>query len=92
MWSCCINQICRKFYNVIYSLNLNYKVLPIFFFYLQEDIISVWNRAASDQATTNRIRDTLRRVLNLPPNTILEYKNHGDSLKYGMHGIVASLK
>nr|CAG4636445.1 EOG090X0BMA [Eubosmina coregoni]SVE70007.1 EOG090X0BMA [Eubosmina coregoni] len=57
-----------------------------------EDIISVWNRAASDQATTNRIRDTLRRVLNLPPNTILEYKNHGDSLKYGMHGIVASLK
>nr|CAG4641970.1 EOG090X0BMA [Eurycercus lamellatus] len=49
-----------------------------------EDIISVWNRLASDQATTNRIRDTLRRVLNLPPNTILEYKNHTDSLKYGM--------
>nr|SVE74390.1 EOG090X0BMA [Daphnia barbata] len=46
-----------------------------------EDIISVWNRIASDQATTNRIRDTLRRVLNLPPNTILEYKNHTDSLK-----------
>nr|CAG4643443.1 EOG090X0BMA [Ilyocryptus agilis] len=45
-----------------------------------EDIISVWNRVASDQATTNRIRDTLRRVLNLPPNTILEYKNHTDSL------------
>lgn len=51
---------------------------------VQEDIISVWNRMASDQATTNRIRDTLRRVLNLPPNTILEYKNHTDSLKYGM--------
>lgn len=49
-----------------------------------EDIISVWNRMASDQATTTRIRDTLRRVLNLPPNTILEYKNHTDSLKYGM--------
>lgn len=40
----------------------------------QEDIISVWNRTASDQATTTRIRDTLKRVLNLPPNTILEYK------------------
>ncbi|XP_023999328.1 eukaryotic translation initiation factor 4E family member 2 related sequence 1 [Salvelinus sp. IW2-2015] len=31
--------------------------------------------------TTNRIRDTLRRVLNLPPNTIMEYKTHNDSLK-----------
>jgi len=47
----------------------------------QEDIISVWNRTASDQNTTGRIRDTLRRVLNLPPNTILEYKTHNDSLK-----------
>ena len=44
----------------------------------------MWNRSASDQATTNRIRDTLRRVLNLPPNTIMEYKTHTDSLKYGM--------
>lgn len=39
-----------------------------------EDTISVWNRTASDQMTTTRIRDTLKRVLNLPPNTILEYK------------------
>jgi len=39
-----------------------------------EDIISVWNRTAGDQTTTTRIRDTLKRVLNLPPNTILEYK------------------
>lgn len=48
----------------------------------QEDIISVWNRTASDEITTTRIRDTLRRVLNLPPNTILEYKVHADSLRY----------
>ncbi|CAG2062015.1 unnamed protein product [Timema podura] len=47
----------------------------------QEDIISVWNKTASDLSTNNRIRDTLRRVLNLPPNTILEYKSHNDSLK-----------
>jgi len=47
----------------------------------QEDIISVWNRTASDQSTTIRIRDTLRRVLNLPHNTIMEYKTHNDSLK-----------
>lgn len=49
---------------------------------VQEDIISIWNKTASDQATTARIRDTLRRVLNLPPNTIMEYKTHTDSIKY----------
>ncbi|CAB3365993.1 Hypothetical predicted protein [Cloeon dipterum] len=47
----------------------------------QEDFISVWNRTASDQSTTARIRDTLKRVLNFPPNTILEYKTHTESLK-----------
>jgi len=46
----------------------------------QEDIISIWNRNASDQATTSRIRDTLRRVLSLPQNTIMEYKAHMASL------------
>ncbi|XP_043933018.1 eukaryotic translation initiation factor 4E type 2 isoform X2 [Protopterus annectens] len=46
-----------------------------------EDILSIWNKTASDQVTTARIRDTLRRVLNLPPNTIMEYKTHTDSLK-----------
>lgn len=39
----------------------------------QEDIISVWNRTANDTMVTNRIRDTFRRVLNLPPGTIIEY-------------------
>ena len=48
---------------------------------VHEDIISVWNRTASDQATTVRIRDTLRRILNLPQNTIMEYKTHNDSLR-----------
>jgi translation initiation factor 4E len=47
----------------------------------QEDIISVWNKTAHDQGTTIRIRDTLRRVLNLPQNTIMEYKTHNDSLR-----------
>ncbi|KAF5919360.1 hypothetical protein HPG69_010760 [Diceros bicornis minor] len=53
----------------------------------QEDIISIWNKTASDQATTARIRDTLRRVLNLPPNTIMEYKTHTDSIKYVLGGL-----
>uniref|UniRef100_A0A671ULN5 Eukaryotic translation initiation factor 4E type 2 n=1 Tax=Sparus aurata TaxID=8175 RepID=A0A671ULN5_SPAAU len=47
----------------------------------QEDILSIWNRTSNDQMTTSRIRDTLRRVLNLPTNTIMEYKTHNDSLR-----------
>ncbi|KAK3737319.1 hypothetical protein RRG08_067384 [Elysia crispata] len=46
----------------------------------QDDILSLWNRS-NDQNITSRIRDTLQRVLNLPPNTIMEYKAHTDSLK-----------
>lgn len=59
-----------------------FTLLDLFIFCVQEDIISIWNKTASDQATTARIRDTLRRVLNLPPNTIMEYKTHTDSIKY----------
>lgn len=47
----------------------------------QEDLISVWNKSCSNQAVTSRIKDTLKRILNLPPSTILEYKSHNDSLK-----------
>ncbi|CAB3399664.1 unnamed protein product [Caenorhabditis bovis] len=47
----------------------------------QEDIISVWNRTSDDITVTNRIRDALRRVLQLPQNTVLEYKKHDDCLK-----------
>jgi len=46
-----------------------------------EDILSIWNRSAGEQAVTQRIRDTFRRVLNLPPSTAIEYKAHNDSLK-----------
>uniref|UniRef100_A0A1I8EJU9 Uncharacterized protein n=1 Tax=Wuchereria bancrofti TaxID=6293 RepID=A0A1I8EJU9_WUCBA len=55
----------------------------------QEDIASLWNRTADNLATTNRIRDTLRRVLNLPPNAILEC--HDDCLKHVFVFVVASL-
>lgn len=50
-------------------------------FFFQEDIICVWNKTASDVATITRIRDTLRRVLHLPPTALMEYKTHNDSLK-----------
>jgi len=47
----------------------------------QEDILSLWNRTADDPQTVSRIRDTLKRVLNLPSSTIMEYKMHVDSMK-----------
>ena len=47
----------------------------------QEDIICVWNKTASDVATTTRIRDTLKRVLHLPASASMEYKTHNESLK-----------
>ena len=47
----------------------------------KEDILSIWNRTANDLAVTNRIRDTFRRVLNLPQGTVTEYKAHNDSIK-----------
>lgn len=53
----------------------------------QEGILSKWNKTASNQATIGRIWDMLRRVLNLPPNTIMEYKTHTDSIKYVLGGV-----
>ncbi|KAH8311781.1 hypothetical protein KR044_008042, partial [Drosophila immigrans] len=49
---------------------------------VQEDSLSVWNRTATDMTSTTRIRDTLRRILNIPMTTAMEYKIHCDSLKY----------
>lgn len=46
-----------------------------------EDKICVWNKTASDVATTARIRDTLRRVLHLPPSASMEYKIHNETIK-----------
>jgi len=44
-----------------------------------EDIISVWHRR-TDPARVDRIRDTIRRVLSLPPNTVMDYKTNNDSM------------
>lgn len=46
-----------------------------------EDIISVWNRISSDRTLTDKIRDTMTRVMTLPVNTVIEYKAHNQSLK-----------
>lgn len=40
-----------------------------------EDILSVWNRDERDAEAKARIRDGIRKALNLPPATIMEYKS-----------------
>ncbi|KAG6609244.1 eukaryotic initiation factor 4e [Phytophthora cinnamomi] len=45
-----------------------------------EDIISLWNRNADNNEACYRIRDTMRKVLNLPQFVALEYKRHDTSL------------
>ncbi|KAL5513221.1 hypothetical protein ACEPAH_3619 [Sanghuangporus vaninii] len=45
-----------------------------------EDILTVWNKHGYDSRLNQRIRDTIKRVLDLPPNTVLEYKTNNDSL------------
>ncbi|TPX57161.1 hypothetical protein PhCBS80983_g04012 [Powellomyces hirtus] len=45
-----------------------------------EDILSLWNQSADDGRVNLRIRDTLKRVLNLPTNCIMEYKAHKSSV------------
>ncbi|CAK4070000.1 unnamed protein product [Aphanomyces euteiches] len=45
-----------------------------------EDIISLWNRNADNNEACYRIRDTMRKLLNLPQFVSLEYKRHDTSL------------
>jgi len=47
----------------------------------QEDIVSIWNQNSNDAQSRQRIRDTLTRVLNLPRDTVMEYKCHRDSIQ-----------
>jgi len=46
-----------------------------------EDIISLWNRVDGDTKVNERIRDTIRKVLNLPPDTVMQYKSNNDSFQ-----------
>lgn len=62
----------------------------------QEDLISVWTKTANNQVITQRIKETMKKVLNLPTDCKihffiehlsncylgpLEYKTHNDSLR-----------
>jgi len=46
-----------------------------------EDIISVWNRYEADSRVRDNLRDTIRKALNLPSSTIMEYKTNNDSMQ-----------
>jgi len=46
-----------------------------------EDIVSIWNRNASDREVTERLRDAIKRILQLPSHVHMEYKPHQASLQ-----------
>ncbi|KAG6473453.1 hypothetical protein ZIOFF_067369 [Zingiber officinale] len=48
---------------------------------LNEDILSVWNRNASDQKGVMTLRDSIKRHLKLPQSYLMEYKPHDASLR-----------
>lgn len=46
-----------------------------------EDILSVWNRSASDNQAVMSLRDSIKRHLHLPQSYMMEYKPHDASLR-----------
>eukprot|EP00245_Coleochaete_scutata_P007312 TRINITY_DN22514_c0_g1_i1.p1 TRINITY_DN22514_c0_g1~~TRINITY_DN22514_c0_g1_i1.p1 ORF type:complete len:232 (-),score=37.84 TRINITY_DN22514_c0_g1_i1:211-906(-) len=46
-----------------------------------DDILSVWNKTASDSAAVMALKDAIKRHLNLPPNYVMEYKPHDAALR-----------
>ncbi|MED6196024.1 hypothetical protein PIB30_043364 [Stylosanthes scabra] len=46
-----------------------------------EDIVSVWNRNASDNQAIMGLRDSIKRHLKLPHGYVMEYKPHDASLR-----------
>ncbi|CAL1715243.1 unnamed protein product [Somion occarium] len=46
-----------------------------------EDIITLWNKVEGDAKVKERISATIRRVLNLPLTTHMEYKSNNDSMQ-----------
>ncbi|CAI0384796.1 unnamed protein product [Linum tenue] len=61
-----------------YSDSICGAVLSIRF---NEDILSVWNRNASDHQAVMSLRDSIKRHLKLPHSYVMEYKPHDASLR-----------
>jgi Eukaryotic initiation factor 4E len=45
-----------------------------------EDILALWNRSANERELVERIRDSIKKVLQLPPYANMEYKPHQNSM------------
>ena len=45
-----------------------------------EDILGVWNSNASDRDMIEKIRDSIKKILQLPPHANMEYKPHQNSM------------
>lgn len=52
----------------------------------QEDNLAIWNKTATDQRIIEIIRKKLVEVLQLPTNTLMEYKTHNQALKEAWQG------
>jgi hypothetical protein len=51
------------------------------FFSSNEDILGIWTRSAQDRESIDKIRDNIRKILQLPPvGPVLEYKPHQHAL------------
>ena len=46
-----------------------------------EDILGVWNRNSTNREVVERIRDAIKKILQLPPHANMEYKPHQASLQ-----------
>ncbi|PRP86703.1 hypothetical protein PROFUN_02852 [Planoprotostelium fungivorum] len=46
----------------------------------QEDIISIWNRDATDEGSRQRIHERMKRILYAIPNLSMDYKAHSASI------------
>jgi len=51
----------------------------------KKDCISLWNKNSQDHEVTEKIRDLLRKVLNLPTHIQMEYRYHKDVLQWLNH-------
>mmetsp|Transcript_72833 Transcript_72833/g.161836 ORF Transcript_72833/g.161836 Transcript_72833/m.161836 type:complete len:190 (-) Transcript_72833:342-911(-) len=47
----------------------------------QEDILSIWNRSADSRRTCMQIKETMRTVMDMPIDVMMEYKKHTDSMR-----------
>lgn len=47
----------------------------------QEDILSIWNRSADSRRVCMQIKETMRQVMGLPADVVMEYKKHTDSMR-----------